>query len=273
MQLSISSQTKVTTKTKTSRDFPLEPNTPKSAPNLFDDDAWFATPDLRAASMKMLLEISIHWQGIILDIAHYETPRRLTFGPDTRADFCYSITSAIDVPISNSHIPLIEASKTGDFLLCFDTEMDGYVEENGEKTKFMDLVKAGRAHSFDPSGLCYYPLHPGAYVELTSQDTIIQIQFVPAPPISVSWFRYLNESAPIVSFSILFHLIMTCFAILSIGPTETPKSLTPTKQELTSSRHQPTDWWRASRKRQIKKSLHPTPTPKILVCPQLSTKK
>ncbi len=235
----------------TQRDEPLVSVQPYDAPEIqvtpahlressnFDSEAWFATPELRESSNGMLLEISVSWEGALLDIAHYRSPRRLTFGPDPRADFCYALASSLEHPSKISLFPLIEPSKGGGYLLCFDPDMDGVIEENGEQHKLLDLVKAGRAHSFDRTGLCYYPLQPGALVQLVCTESIqIRIRFVTAPPISKTWFRYMDTHAPVLSFSIFIHLLMTFLTILSLASppktTATQKVALPNQQAATN---------------------------------------
>lgn len=194
---------------------------------VFNSEAWFATPDLRSSSRGMLLEISVTWQDILLDIAHYRHPRRITFGSHPRADFCYSLFSSLEPLQKISPFPLIEASRSGEYLVCFDSDMDGTIDENGEQMSFLDLVKAGRAHSFSRHGLFYYSLQPGATVRLSCYEhTHIQIRFVSAPTFPKAWFGYLDSHVPVLSFSLLIHILMTCLAILSVASpsqTTTPK--------------------------------------------------
>jgi hypothetical protein len=188
----------------------------------FDTDAWFATPELRDQTKGVLLEITISWQGALLDIAHYRYPRRITFGPNPNADFCYTLSADNDPTPQIHHIPLIQPSKTGNFLLCFDPYMNGYLEENGEQLTFLDLVKADRAHWFERSGLYHYPLLPGTTVHICGHSVQIQIRFVPSPPAPFQWFHYLDTQAPVLSFSIIIHLLLTCLAIISITPSAPP---------------------------------------------------
>lgn len=195
-------------------------------PSDFDVDAWFATPELRSTSSKNLLEVVVAWDGIILDIRHYKTPQRIAFGSHKHADFNYPIDAATDDPHQVHYFPLIEPCKSG-FLLCFYPEMEGTVEENGEHFTLLDLVQAGRAHCFDRSGRCYYPLLPGAQFKLHCKGLDIQIGHVAAPQFSLQWSRHLGMNAPVLSFSILTHLLM---AILAIASTSSPQPAVQTKQ-------------------------------------------
>lgn len=201
---------------------------PLSSPTGFNSEAWFATPEIRASSQGMLLEISVIWKDILLDIAHYRHPRRITFGSHPRADFCYSLFSSLEPLHKISPFPLMEASRSGEYLVCFDSDMNGSIDENGEKLSFLDLVKAGRAHSFSRHGLFYYSLQPGATVNLSCHEHLqIQIRFVSAPLFPKAWFRYFDTHAPVLSFSILIHILMTCMAILSLAAPPKPATTPP----------------------------------------------
>lgn len=183
----------------------------------FDSDAWFATPELRESSNGLLLELSVTWDTTLLDISHYKHPRRITFGSDPRADFCYSLTSSLEGGHIYPLFPLIEVARTGDYLLCFDPDMDGFVEENGERHSFLSLVQDGKAHSFARTGLFFFPLLPGTEVQLRCQEhTKIQIKFVSSAPQPQKWLRSLDTKAPVLSFSIFIHLFMTFLAITSL---------------------------------------------------------
>lgn len=190
----------------------------------FDTDAWFATPELRESTHGFLLELSVTWDNTLLDIAHYRHPKRITFGSDPRADFCYSLTSNIEAGSTFPLFPLIEVARTGDFLLCFDPDMDGSLEENGEVHSFLSLVQQGKAHSFARTGLFFYPLQPGAEIQLQCQEnTKVQIRFVSSSPLPLQWLRSLDSTAPVLSFSIVIHLIMTVLAITSLtSPVQVP---------------------------------------------------
>ena len=193
---------------------------------LFDDEAWFATPDLTEPS-KSLLEVHVSWEGGLLDICHYATPRKLTFGSGTHTDFCYPLEDASDTKQAIS-FPLIQPGKGG-FLLCFEPEMEGIVEQNGERLTLLDLVNEGRAHFLTRSGLCYYPLLPGTQVQLHFGGLDIQLRFVPTAPFHMSVLRRLDTSAPIMSFAVIAHLL---FALLAISATHAP----PSKQ-ITTDKH------------------------------------
>ncbi len=175
----------------------------------FDIDAWFATPELRRAKDKKMLELSIWWGQLLLDIGHFTPPKRVTFGPSITSDFSLSLLTNLDSTEEN--FTLIETSQSGGFVLCFTPEMCGYIEENGEKSSFIELIKRGKAHAF--SDKYYYPLYVGTKVFIYSENIQIQIQFVDFQKISTHWFRYLDSYAPLLSLSIIIHLILTLLAI------------------------------------------------------------
>ena len=191
----------------------------------FNAEDWFATPAIEAASPKMMLEIIVSWEGGILDICHYRHPRRVTFGADHRADFSYPIDDLVPAPYARA-FPLIEAGGGG-FLLTFSTEMHGIVEHNGERFTFKELVKAGRAHSFHRSGCCHYPLFPGAKVQIDLNGLEINLRFVPVPPLQMKRIRQLGFQAPILSFSVLAHLIFALFAVASSTSPDTQDESAP----------------------------------------------
>jgi len=192
----------------------------------FDVEAWFATPELRSSSNKNLLEVVVSWEGVILDIRHYDTPRRIAFGTNSHADFQFPIDAQTDDPSQVIYFPLVEPAKNG-FLLCFHPEMAGVVEENGERSTLLDLVMEGKAHGFHRNGRCYYPLLPGVKFQLHSNGLDIQIRYVTAPQFSLKWSRHLGTYAPVLSFSILTHLLMAMLAILSAAPPPPPPAQPP----------------------------------------------
>lgn len=215
---------------------PTRPEAPPAHPLLphsagFDAEAWFATPEWRETPDKKLLEIVVVWEGVVLDIRHYKAPRRIAFGTSASADFHVPLDTATDDPTQDGFFPLIEPVKNG-FLLCFYPEMNGVIEENGERLTFLDLVKEGRAHCFDRTGRCYYPLLPGAKCFLKSNGLELQIQYVNSPQFSMQWSRHLGTYAPVLSFSIITHLFMAMLAIATATPPK-PAAVPPTKQEQT----------------------------------------
>lgn len=189
----------------------------------FDTEAWFATPQLRSDGSNNLLELSISWEGVILDIRHYKQPTRISFGSNGSADFHFPIETASELAEENELFTLIEPVKNG-FLLCFYPEMDGIIEENGERLSLLDLVVDGRAHCFDRTGKCYYPLLPGAELTLKSHGQVIQLRYVSSPQFSLKWNRHIGTFAPVFSFSIITHLFMAMLAILSTSPPPKPAS-------------------------------------------------
>ena len=204
----------------------------------FDVDAWFATSEMSAEPQKMMLELVVSWRGGIIDICHYRTPRRITFGNDPRADFCYSLD---DLPLPSQHslFPLIEPGGEG-FMLGFHTEMLGTVEHNGESFTLRELVKAGRAHYFARSGCCYYPLSPGVRVHLDLNGLDLSVQFVPIPPLQFHRLRQMGLQAPVLSFSVIAHLLFVLFAVSSGSSTtqeaaQTPKDTTASLLSKTQS--------------------------------------
>lgn len=200
----------------------------------FDIQAWFETSKVMDERENKLLEVVVSWEGGVLDIGHYETPRRLTFGADHRADFCYPLELPTDQTGRSLHFPLIEAAKGG-FLLCFLPEMDGIVEQNGEKYTLMELIEAGKAHYFNLSrkGKCYCPLTPGNKVTLNCKGFTIHIEFVPAPKYHPSFLRQLDPvNASALSFSVITHLAFAVFAILSTqSPQKNEKTMLQSKKE------------------------------------------
>ena len=203
-------------------DLPVHPFPPLAEQPEFDVDAWFETSELLQQSENQLLEVVVSWQGGILDIGHYQTPRRLTFGTDHRADFCYPLNNRSKIPGKPDYFSLIEPAKSG-FLLCFDTEMDGTIEQNGERFTFLELISAGRAHHFNlnKKGKCYFPLTAGTKVSLDCNGLQIHIRFVPAPQFHAAFFRRLDHfSTPVLSFSVLAQLLVVVLALTSNQSTE-----------------------------------------------------
>ncbi|MCK6510880.1 hypothetical protein L6R29_13045 [Myxococcota bacterium] len=202
----------------------------------FDVDAWFATSEMIAEPQKMMLELVVSWQGGILDICHYRTPRRITFGNDPRADFCYSLD---DLPLPSQHslFPLIEPGGEG-FMLGFHTEMRGTVEHNGESFTLRELVKAGRAHYFARSGCCYYPLSPGVRVHLDLDGLDLSVQFVPIPPLQFHRLRQMGLQAPVLSFSVIAHLLFVLFAVSS-GSSTAQEAAQTSKETVASPLSKP----------------------------------
>jgi hypothetical protein len=203
-------------------------------------DAWFETSEMIAEPQKMMLELVVSWRGGIIDICHYRTPKRITFGNDPRADFCYSLDD-LPLPSQRTLFPLLDPGGEG-FMLGFHTEMQGTVEHNGESFTLRELVKAGRAHYFARSGCCYYPLSPGVRIHLDLNGLDLYLQFVPVPPIQFHRLRQMGLQAPVLSFSVIAHLLFVLFAV---------SSGSPTPQESASSHKPPTKARKAPRTRAV----------------------
>lgn len=218
---------------------PSEPQSLPSSPHIHHDpnfnfEAWFATPEMIAEPQKMMLEIVISWKGGIIDICHYTDPRRITFGNDPRADFCYALDD-LPLPLNQNLFPLIEPGGQG-FVLGFHTEMQGTVEHNGESFTLRELVKEGRAHYFAHSGCCYYPLVPGVQVQMDLNGLELALQFVPVPPIQISRIRQFGLQAPVLSFSVIAHLLFVIFAVVSgTSSKEEPPASPPSHKKATKT--------------------------------------
>lgn len=213
--------------TNTNPPTPQDTHTTQPTPPSFDVDAWFATSEMIAEPQKMMLELVVSWRGGIIDICHYRTPKRITFGNDPRADFCYSLDD-LPLPSQRNLFPLIEPGGEG-FMLGFHTEMQGTVEHNGESFTLRELVKAGRAHYFARSGCCYYPLSPGVRIHLDLNGLDLYLQFVPVPPMQFHRLRQMGLQAPVLSFSVIAHLLFVLFAVSSGSSTPQESRNQPTK--------------------------------------------
>ncbi len=175
----------------------------------FNVESWFAAPELKGTREKKALEISVWWGKLLLDIGHFTKPQRITFGPSSITNFRYQIYPNF----TTAPTPIVEPAPNGDFLLCFDPDIFGYVEENGEKVTLVELIRRGKAHTFSSSEYYYYPISKGTKVFLHAGGLEIQIQFVDIHLISSHWFRYIDSSASLLSLSILLHLVLTIIAI------------------------------------------------------------
>ena len=132
-------------------------------------------------SEGLLLEIRVYWDEGTLDIAHVQKPRRVTFGASRGADFPYPL-QRLSPPERPATFPLVEPGGHY-FLLAFLPEMEGIVEDRGERWTLQEMVAQERAHGLGTKDRrFYYPLTPGCRAHLDCAPIRVDLQFVPRAP-------------------------------------------------------------------------------------------